>query len=376
MSGLRDRTPIRTLSRSTPRANSPRNHSPLASVSLGIGTAAAIATTTVHVVERPAVKPTRSTDLLTAQILLPRGFPAQTSAVSAQQIAPEPTSTAPILPLLGQESAFEKARAFGWQAALKGQSPPNTPQHWGEVALLWQQAIYFLDQVPASDPNYAAAREKQAVYEQNLQQIMVRQLAALTTALTTEAKQVAAVSTTQVPGRDVSRREVTQVAPPVVEEDWVAIAKKQGWQAAIASQNAPHPVEKWADISRLWQNALQTLEKIDTQSSQNAEAQVIKAQYQENLSAIRKRYQIEQITAQRLQSLQATLREIERSSPVATNNKRTQLVAIIGRLRTIPQGTTAYSPAQRLIATTTAELNNLPVGPLPRIATASETEAQ
>ena len=350
---LRDRTPTKHI-----------HSSPLASVSVGVGTAAILATTTVHVVQRSTVRPTSSADTLTAQILLPRGFPAQTSAASAQQIAPQPTATAPVLPLLSQKSAFEKARAFGWQAALKSKNSLNIAQHWGEAALLWQQALYFLDRVPASDQNYAAAQAKQATYEQNLQQIMARQLTALTTEA--QAKQVA-----QLPAPPVSQQEIDPQALPPVEEDWIAIAKKQGWEAAIAAQNAPHSAEKWADISRLWQNALQTLENVDTQSPRYAEAQTIEAQYQENLLAIRKRYQIEQTTAQQLQSLQATLRELERSSPVA--NKRTQLAAIVERLRTIPQGTLAYSPAQTLIATTITELNNLPVEPSPRVAAVSET---
>ncbi len=354
MPGLRDRTSLDPV----------RLRSPLASVSMGVGTAAVLATTTVHMVQRSPISSTHSSDLPSAQILLPKGLSAETSAVSAQQIAPEPTAIAPLLPLLSQQSAFERARTFGWQAALKGQNlpdiaKPSTAKQWGEAALLWQQAIYFLGQVPVSDSNYAAAQGKRVTYEQNLQQIMVHQLAALSA----EAEQVVARS------------------PLLVEEEWIAIAKQQGWQAALTGQNAPHPANKWAEISRLWQNALKSLEKIETSSSQYAEAKVVKAQYQENLLAIRKRYQIEQATAQQLQSLRNTLREIKQStSPLAVANKSAQLTAIIDRLRTIPQGTTAYAQAQTLIATTTVELNNLPVESSPRLATiqepAGETEAQ
>jgi len=319
----------------------------------------------------------RSRDALTAQVPLPTQATVDTSAASVAQIAPTPDDITPVLPLLSQKSAFQKARAFGWQAALKSKRERNsqiTARRWGEAALLWQQAIYFLEQVPSSDANYSAAQEKQAVYESNLQQIMTRQLAALTAEalnVRTEAEQIATAQ-----GTLTAQASTNPVAPVVVEKDWTAIAKQQGWQAALAGQNAPHPTERWAEVSRLWQAALQTLENVEPQSPEHAEATAIKAQYQENLAAIRQRYQIEQSTEQTLRSLQATLREIERSSPIATTNKRTQLVAIINRLQTIPLGTMAYAQAQTLIESTTAKLSELPAEVSPRLATVSETETQ
>lgn len=355
MPGLRDRTPSRYSQPS----------SPIVGVSVGISTAVVLATTTVHIAQRHTPKPIRSDDNLTAQIPLPTRIITETSQASAAQIAPRPTDTAPVLPLLSQKSAFEKARDFGWQAALKSQNSQNTSKRWAESALLWQQAIYFLERVPQSDPNFLAAQEKQATYESNLQQVMTRQIAALTAEA--NSGQVTTAQATQ---------ENNQIAQVAIEEDWIAIAKQQGWQAAIAAQNAPHPAEKWADISRLWQSALQTLGKVEPQSPQYAEAEAIKAKYKENLAAIRERYQIEQSTNQTLRSLQATLREIERSSPVATSGKRAQLVAIIERLRAIPLGTIAHARAQTLIETTTAALSDLPAEPIPRLAVVNEAASE
>ncbi|MEM8503339.1 MAG: hypothetical protein AAF716_09325 [Cyanobacteria bacterium P01_D01_bin.1] len=352
MPGLRDRTP--------PKHTSPRllqSDFLLVSVSVGVGTAAALATTAIHVAQRHTDQHAVSNDAPTAQVPLPTRATVQTSAASAAQIAPQPTDTISVLPLLSQKSAFEKALAFGWQAALKGQRKDQNSQHtaaqWGEAALLWQQAIYLLEQIPPADPSYSAAREKQAVYESNLQQIMTRQLAAL-----------------------IAEASLRPLASAAVKEDWIAIAKKQGWQAALAGQNAPHPTEKWAQVSRLWQAALQTLENIEPQSPEYAEATTIKAQYQKNLAAIRKRYQIEQSTDQTLRSLQATLREIESSSPIVATNKRAQLVAIIERLQTIPLGTMAHARAQNLIESTTAKLSELPIEPTPRLATTSQIDSE
>ncbi len=377
MSSSRDRTPLRyTRSRHVPHRFIQSDFL-LVSVSAGVGTAAALATTAIHVAQRHTAEPVRSSDALTAQVPLPTQATVDTSTASAAQIAPTPNDIAPILPLLSQTSAFEKARAFGWQAALKSQREQNsqiTARQWGEAALLWQQAIYFLEQVPSSDSDYSAAQEKQAVYESNLQQIMTRQLAALTAETLTAETASKQIATAQ--GTLTAQADTDSVAPVVVEKDWTAIAKQQGWQAALAGQNAPHPTEKWAEISRLWQAALQTLENVEPQSPNYAEAAAIKAQYQENLAAIRKRYQIEQSTEQTLRSLQATLREIERSSPIATTNKRTQLVAIINRLQTIPLGTMAHTQAQALIESTTAKLSELPAEVSPRLATVSETDTQ
>ncbi len=373
MSSSRDRTPPRH----TPRRYIQSDFL-LVSVSVGVGTATALATTAIHVAQRHTAEPVRSSDALTAQVPLPARAAVDTSAASAAQIAPIPDDIIPVLPLLSQKSAFEKARAFGWQAALKGQSKKQNSQitasQWGEAALLWQQAVYFLEQVPSSDADYSAARAKQAVYEANLQQIMTRQLAALTAETLTAQMESERVATAQE--TPTAQADTDPIAPIAVEKDWTAIARQQGWQAALAGQNAPHPTEKWAEVSRLWQAALQTLENVEPQSPEYAEATAIKAQYQENLAAIRKRYQTEQSTDQTLRSLQATLREIEYASSIATTNKRAQLVAIIERLRTIPLGTMAHDQAQTLIASTTAKLSELPAEISPRLATVSETNAQ
>lgn len=380
MSGLRDRTPLQF----TPY-KSTQSDCLLVSVSVGVGTAAALATTAIHAVQRHTTQATGTGDTPTAQILLPTRTATQTSAASAAQIAPAPADTVSALPLLSKrlsksasrsiadQSAFETALAFGWQAALKGQNPQDTSRYWGEAALLWQQAIYFLEQVSQSDPDYSAAQEKRAVYALNLRQIMSRQIAALSAEANTEPLTTTIAQATQA---NAPQPDASSSIPAAVEKDWIETAKQQGWQAALAGQNAPHPTEKWAEVSRLWQAALQTLENIDPQSPQYAEAEAIKARYQANLAAIRKRYQVEQTTDQMLRSLQATLIEINRSNPVATDKKRSQLIAILERLRTIPLGTMAYAKAQALIETTTAELSNLPAEPSPRIAVFNEAETQ
>lgn len=290
------------------------------------------------------------------------------------------------------ENAFETAKSFGWKAALKSQNPPHTAEHWGEAAALWKQALSHLDNVPQQDPNYTNAQIKKVLYQRNLEQIEGRQRAVQlanqkvtpaaqsATAATSAAAPkptavpVAAVSTsqqsasqqpaTQTAAAQASANQTPQFSKPI--EDPLKIAKEYGWQAAVASQNAPHPPEKWADISRLWQTALLNLEKIDAEHPNYSEAQQVKTRYQANLSAIRQRYQQEQSATQRLQSLQATLDEIESTLAPGTS-KYSKLQAIVARLRTIPAGTQAHKRAQKLIAETTGQMNAIAANPSTKV---------
>ena len=271
------------------------------------------------------------------------------------------------------QKLYKTAKAFGWQAALKSQNPPHSVQHWRETASLWAQAIALLDQVPPRDHFYSIAQTKKAEYERNLKHIQARQAAAQNEDTLTPKPQfsrriaqsqlqvrpqsktqsqpsrqsASATPVTAVSTAEPQSKAVTQKV--VVQESALGLAKQYGWEAAIAAQNAPHPAEKWADISRTWQLAIHSLNKVDTEHPDYAEAQRVKARYEHNLSAIRTRYRQEQDASQRLQSLQASLIELDRLSPVAGPTKSSQMQAIVERLQSIPPETVAHKQAQQLI---------------------------
>ncbi|MGD1865465.1 MAG: hypothetical protein ACFB0D_13005 [Phormidesmis sp.] len=278
------------------------------------------------------------------------------------------------------KSTFETARAFGWQAALKGQNPPHSVEHWGQTAALWQQAIALLGQVPRYDESYAIAQAKKTEYQDYLQQVQTRQLTAQNlTIANAQTPQFSRAPLAKAPAEKSSLRPGTkfsqtlptrQVQSP--QEDFLTTAKGYGWQAALASQNAPHPVKKWADISRLWQLALQNLDKIEAQHPSYTEAQQTKTQYEQNLAAIRQRYRTEQDANQRLESLQAVLVELEGSQLNTNATKRNQMQAIVSRLGTIPANTVAYRQAQQLITLTNEQIQTLPVAPSTQIAISTE----
>ncbi len=236
-----------------------------------------------------------------------------------------------------ESAAFIQAKDLGWQAALKGKNPPHSAQHWRETAALWQQAIVYLHQVPKRAANYEVVEAKIAFYEKNLEEIEGRWAVAI-------ARENSPQVMNPAPSTQVN---VPQFSSTVADD--LAIARRHGWQASLASQNAPHPARKWADISRHWRTALQHIDQVPAESAQYAEAQQVKAIYQKNLAAVRQRYLQEQAASQSVASLQAALGEIKRSG-LSHQAQAQQQQAILNRLSAIPVGTDAHSQAQRAIA--------------------------
>ena len=281
---------------------------------------------------------------------------------------------------------LETAKHLGWQAALRSQSPPYSAQYWSETAQIWERAIAHLQKVSPSSSDYKQAQVKEAEYRLNLEEIRSRQArakqplevasAASITEPAPNSKATPQFSDSQLSDSQTSNESAAS-NPPLNEteatepataqkatEDPIEVAREYGWQAAVASQNAPHPPEKWADISRLWQRALSTLNQVQPNHPRYAEAQQVKVLYRDNLSAIRDRYQREQTATQSLQSLQASLAELNNSlTPDAVKYGRME--AILEKLKTIPTGTEAYMQAQLLIADTTAAMSAIAATPNP-----------
>lgn len=60
------------------------------------------------------------------------------------------------------------AQQFALSATEAAQNPPHNADEWEEIALLWQQAIERLTQVPVADPGYIEAQTLLAKYQRNL----------------------------------------------------------------------------------------------------------------------------------------------------------------------------------------------------------------
>ena len=292
---------------------------PVMSASVSVGAIAALSAITLGIDARQsnvAIPPTASTTLV-------HDFP---SPPTSYRPTVRPQSSLSVLAGASDTDAFATAKSLGWQAALKGQNPPHSEQHWREAAALWRQAITHLDQITVSQTHYEAAQQKKALYQRNLQQVEMRQIAARRPA-----------------PNGISSPQFSSSRP-----DWLAVAKGYGWQAALASQNAPHPAEQWAEIAEVWEVALLTLNRVEPTHSQYAEAQQVKARYQQNLSAIRHRYQIEQTTTRQLQALQRAILQLDQTA-ISDASRDRQLQSIVQQLEKIPSGTQAHAIAQQLI---------------------------
>ena len=240
---------------------------------------------------------------------------------------------------LPEPKALSQAKGLGWQAALKGKNPPHSSQHWRETASLWRQALVYLNQVPAGYAEYGSVEEKIAFYERNLEEVERRIVAAA-------ARERSAQVQNPMPSGQAA---TPKFAATKAETDYLAIARRYGWQASLAAQNAPYPTQKWADISRLWKQALHNLEQIPADAPQYEEAQRVKAIYQQNLASVRHHYQKEQAASQTVSSLQAALSEIE-SSGAMPQVREAKSQAIVAQLEAIPASTNAYLQAQEAIA--------------------------
>lgn len=311
---------------------------PLLSVSVSAGAIAALSAITLSVDTGQrdlAAMSSASTPLMQNNL---SNAPTQLRGVASRSQSIDPQSVTWEKP---DKSPLAIAKSFGWQAALKGKSPLHSARQWSEAAMLWRQAIAQLDQVSDQDADYGAAQKKKALYQQNLQQVEARQIAVLQPAPTT----------VQAP----------QFSSP--REDWLATAKGYGWQAALASQNAPHPAQQWAEIAEVWEIALSTLDKIDSAQPQYAEAQQVKARYQQNLSAIYQRYQLEQTAGQQLQALQSKIITLDQAA-VSSAVRHSQLQNIAQQLKSIPAGTQAHPVAQQLTIQIGAQMSSLTTHPL------------
>jgi hypothetical protein len=131
-------------------------------------------------------------------------------------------------------------------------------------------------------------------------------------------------------------------------------ALNQANTAAKKSLNPPHPVQIWREVQWLWREAINSLEHVPETSPVYALAQNKRNEYETNLESINHRIRIEQETQERVAAVQQASEVINaRLSIVASSDNWQQALdswqTLIANLEEIPQGTMAYSEAQRLI---------------------------
>jgi hypothetical protein len=174
---------------------------------------------------------------------------------------------------------------------------------------LWQQAVEHLKKVPKENPRYLEAQKLSASYQVKLKTV------------------VNSHSSTYIEG-----------------------AKKFAFAAAKLSQNPPHPATKWEQVEKLWQKAINQLEKIDVEEPGYIEAQEFLAQYQTNFGIVQTRRQLETEAQKTLQEANAQIQTLIANPPSNPQQLKAEIQGVINQLKTIKTGTTAYAEAQKLLS--------------------------
>lgn len=125
--------------------------------------------------------------------------------------------------------------------------------------------------------------------------------------------------------------------------------------ASQKSQNPPYAVSDWIAIKQLWQEAIALMQRIPTQSNAYQLAQEKAKVYKANLDKVNQRLIGEQQANKLLEAAKEGGEVAKARQGVAQSLDDWQLVqtswqASINRLVKIPKDTTAYAPAQQLLA--------------------------
>ncbi|UBF27387.1 hypothetical protein K9N68_05390 [Kovacikia minuta CCNUW1] len=153
--------------------------------------------------------------------------------------------------------ALTAARQLAWDAAVIVQKPPHPVQTWQQAKLKLQQAIALLETASKDATLATQVSEKLSLYRTNYTAIDRR--------LTTE-----------------------QTATNNLQK-----AQDIAWQASVAVQNPPHPLQVWQTVSHQWQDAIALLEKIPKTTSVFSKSREKLATYRNNYATINQRVETE-----------------------------------------------------------------------------------
>ncbi len=146
--------------------------------------------------------------------------------------------------------------------------------------------------------------------------------------------------------------------------DQVSEAQTLAYQAAVKSQNPPHPVSTWQDIAGDWLQAANTLKAMAEDSPVRELADRKLIEYRANRAAILVRIEAET-------QAEDTLREAQQAASLGSKRSETasslaeweEALAswelAVNRLSQIPQGTNAYREAQEVLSDYSEQLEKV-----------------
>jgi hypothetical protein len=137
----------------------------------------------------------------------------------------------------------------------------------------------------------------------------------------------------------------------------LAAAQKLAMEAAVMTQNPPHPLENWQQVQGKWQESIKLLEAIPDNSPVATQAQEKLTVYRTNYQAITNRIVTEQKAATNLEAAQklaweaAVMVNNPPQSKEVWQNALSKLQQAINLLNAIPQGTFVEAQAkEKLVA--------------------------
>ncbi|MEA5509686.1 hypothetical protein VB715_07905 [Crocosphaera sp. UHCC 0190] len=144
----------------------------------------------------------------------------------------------------------------------------------------------------------------------------------------------------------------------------IQAAQQFSLAATNLCKNPPHPVEKWQQCDKLWQQAIERLEKISPEETSYLATQTLLAQYQSNLGIIKIR---EKIEADSVDALETAKDEIQRrqtsyAKRIEPEEKGTfvsELQGTIDQLKEVQTGTSSYQESQGLLKLAQAKLQEV-----------------
>jgi hypothetical protein len=136
----------------------------------------------------------------------------------------------------------------------------------------------------------------------------------------------------------------------------LAAAQKLAMEAAVMTQNPPHPLENWQQVQGKWEESIKLLEAIPDSSPVATQAQEKLTVYRTNYQAISNRIVTEQKAATNLESAQKLAWEaaVMVNNPPhpqeVWQNAQSKLQQAINLLNAIPQGTFVEAKAKEKLA--------------------------
>ena len=136
----------------------------------------------------------------------------------------------------------------------------------------------------------------------------------------------------------------------------LAAAQKLAMEAAVMTQNPPHPLENWQQVQGKWQESIKLLEAIPDNSPVATQAQEKLTVYRTNYQAITNRIVTEQKAATNLEAAQklaweaAVMVNTPPHPKEVWQNAQSKLQQAINLLNAIPQGTFVEDKAKEKLA--------------------------